>query len=91
MEFKLIPTLEYLALPLIEKLRSEYSDAYKDLHGVRPRHTANWSEDDFVSALESVYDDLAHEMAMADDAEFGPMGFPQAGEGWGFTPDPEGE
>ena len=44
-----------------------YSDTFKDVHGVRPRHTEGWTFEDYASAIQGLQitleEDLRQEKA----------------------------
>ena len=42
----------------LENLSSEYSDTYKDVHGIRPRQVRFGTVDEAEAALESLYADI---------------------------------
>lgn len=83
-----------------DELYSAYSDGYKDLWGVRPRHVdpATLTVEELRAKVEGVYEELARELererqeAEAHRVEVDYQEpadadeFPMAGEGWAFTP-----
>jgi hypothetical protein len=59
------------------ELHNTYSDAYKEIYGVRPRDCADWTADEFVAEL----DMLAEESEAMHSA-------PAQGHGWAYDGDP---
>ena len=58
-EIALKPTPAWEALPRIDQIASEYSDAYKDRYGIRPHHV-RWdemSEEEAEEKLRQLYDE----------------------------------
>ena len=62
------PTAEWVALPRREQLFSEYSDFYKDVHGIRPRWAYGWSEVELEEALDRLAEEA--EVVFAEEDEF---------------------
>jgi len=60
------PTAEWLALPRQEQLYSEYSDYYKDVHGIRPRWAGHYSEAELEDAIKRLEAESAEAFARQD-------------------------
>jgi hypothetical protein len=48
----------------LEQLATIYSDTFKEVYGVRPRHTATWTEQDYKDELDSL------DVIRRDNADF---------------------
>ena len=45
---------DYIRAATLEDMAQAYSDAFKEVHGVRPRHTESWTFEDYAARLQGL-------------------------------------